>query len=262
MKKKLNVLIGMVVLTAATSASADITLYRGEGFRGSAVRFDSSVRNLQSTPLASSARAIVIDSGAWQVCDRPDYEGRCVIVRAGSYDSTRSMGLDGIVSARAAVTTHVQYREIPPPMVQPNYYYYQRPPEPLYEAPVLSVRAILGPPEQRCWVERERVVDREPPSGKRALAGAIIGGILGHQLSDGKGAGTAGGAIAGAAIGANVGRDAEVYDRDVQHCEQLPPGPPDHWDVTYEFRGARHHVQMSEPPGRTITVNDEGVPRG
>src|SRR5678815_4021158 len=155
MRKKLNVLIGVVALTAATSASADITLYRGEGFRGSAVRFDRSVRNLHSTPFASSAWAIVIDSGAWQVCDRPDFEGNCVIVRAGSYDSTRPMGLDGIVSAREAVTTHVQYREIPPPMAQPNYDYYQRPPEPVYEAPVRSVRAILGPPEQRCWVERE-----------------------------------------------------------------------------------------------------------
>ena len=36
MMNKLNVLLGVVALAAATRASADITLYRGEGFRGHA----------------------------------------------------------------------------------------------------------------------------------------------------------------------------------------------------------------------------------
>ena len=262
MKRKLYILIGVVALLTATRASADITMYRGEGFRGRAERFGSSVRSLQETSFATRAEAVVIDRGAWQVCDGPNFSGTCVVLREGSYDSISSMGLEqGVVSARAAAG-RTEYREIPPPMAEPTYEYRQRPPEPIFEARVLSVRAVVGPPEQRCWVERERVVDREPPSGKGAIAGAIIGGILGHELSHGKGGATAGGAVAGAAIGANVGRDAEVYDTDVQHCANVPPGPPDYWDVTYEFRGYTHRVQMSAPPGPTIMVNGEGVPRG
>jgi uncharacterized protein YcfJ len=36
----------------------------------------------------------------------------------------------------------------------------------------------------------------------------------------------------------------------------------DYWDVTYEFRGDEHRVQLSAPPGRTVTVNAQGEPRG
>ena len=32
----------------------------------------------------------------------------------------------------------------------------------VFEADVTSVRAVVGPPEQRCWVERQDVVDRHP----------------------------------------------------------------------------------------------------
>ena len=38
-------------------------------------------------------------------------------------------------------------------------------------------------------------------------------------------------------------------------------GPPDHWDVTYDFRGIEHRLQMSAPPGPTIAVNGNGEPR-
>jgi uncharacterized protein YcfJ len=37
---------------------------------------------------------------------------------------------------------------------------------------------------------------------------------------------------------------------------------PDFWDVGYTFRGQEHHVQMTAPPGATVTVNRQGEPRG
>ena len=39
-------------------------------------------------------------------------------------------------------------------------------------------------------------------------------------------------------------------------------GRPEFWDVTYRFRGTDRYVQMARPPGRTITVNSQGEPRG
>ena len=98
-----------------------------------------------------------------------------------------------------------------------------------------------------------------------AIAGAIIGGILGHQVGGGRGrdVATAGGAVAGAAIGANVGRGDQSYGQDVQRCENVQGQmTPDYWDVTYNFRGVEHRVQMSGPPGPTLTVDDNGDPRG
>jgi uncharacterized protein YcfJ len=150
----------------------------------------------------------------------------------------------------------------------PAYDYRQPPAERLYEVPVRSVRAVVGPPEQRCWVERQQVTEQrsDGPNVPGAIVGAVIGGVLGHQIGSGLGrdVATAGGAVAGAAIGANVGRGAEqVYNQDVQRCVNVQNrARPEYWDITYDFRGVVHRVQMSAPPGRTITVNGSGEPRG
>ena len=147
----------------------------------------------------------------------------------------------------------------------PNYV--RDPDQRLYEVPVTSVRAVVGPPEQRCWIEREQVVNdnRGGPNVGGAIAGAVIGGVLGHQIGSGRGndIATAGGAVAGAAIGANVDRGGQaVYGRDVQRCASAPrDARPDYWEVTYNFRGLEHRVQLSAPPGPTITVDREGEPR-
>jgi hypothetical protein len=50
-------------------------------------------------------------------------------------------------------------------------------------------------------------------------------------------------------------------EREIQRCENVTNAAPDYWDVTYWFRGVEHHAQMTTPPGQTITVNGEGVPR-
>jgi len=48
----------------------------------------------------------------------------------------------------------------------------------------------------------------------------------------------------------------------VQRCTNTPSATrPDYWDVTYNFRGQDHRVQMTTAPGPTVTVNDQGEPR-
>ena len=99
------------------------------------------------------------------------------------------------------------------------YDYRRRDQERLYEANVTSVRAVVGTPEQRCWVEREQVPQTQSNVNvPGAIAGAVIGGILGHQVGGGTGKdlATAGGAVAGAAIGANVGRDSGAAGADAE----------------------------------------------
>lgn len=143
------------------------------------------------------------------------------------------------------------------------YDYRRRPDEALYEAPVTSVRAVVGPPQQRCWVERQ-VVDAGPAgiNVPGAVVGGVVGGILGHQIGSGRGQdwATGIGAATGAVIGANV--PAPVYTQDVQRCATVSSAAGlDYWDVTYDFRGYEHHVQTTSPPGRTILVNAQGEPR-
>jgi uncharacterized protein YcfJ len=144
--------------------------------------------------------------------------------------------------------------------------YTRRPGETLYEAPVTSVRAVVGPPQQRCWVERQ-VVDNGTGgiNVPGAIVGGVVGGILGHQIGGGRGQdlATGIGAVGGAAVGANAGREPGTsYTQDVQRCENIASaGSVDYWDVTYTFRGYEHHVQTTSPPGRTILVNAQGEPR-
>ena len=155
----------------------------------------------------------------------------------------------------------------PRPVAPTPVYAYATPPERYYTVTVLSVRAVIGAPEQRCWVERREIVEPadDGPNVPGAIVGAVIGGVLGHQVGGGRGrdVATAGGAVAGAAIGANVGRgSATTYSQDVQRCENVArQARPEYWDVTYRFRGVQHRVQLTSPPGSTITVDENGAPR-
>jgi len=145
------------------------------------------------------------------------------------------------------------------------YDYRRRQNEAVYEAPVTSVRAVVGPPQQRCWIERQAVDGTAGINVPGAVVGGVIGGVLGHQIGSGRGQdlATGIGVVGGAAVGANVGRDAgAVYTQDVQRCETVSTAAPlDYWDVTYNFQGYEHHVQTTSPPGRTIWVNAQGEPR-
>jgi uncharacterized protein YcfJ len=54
----------------------------------------------------------------------------------------------------------------------------------------------------------------------------------------------------------------QMGTRDVQRCENQPnQAKPAYWDVTYNFRGQEHQVQMTSAPGATVRVNEQGEPR-
>jgi uncharacterized protein YcfJ len=267
MNKLTRSLIGTALLAAGAQAMADITFYEREDFRGRAFTIQGGQNDFRRAGFNNDASSVVVDRGRWEVCEEAGYRGRCVVLREGNYDSLRRMGLNNEVSSARRVGRNVRADYYTPePMDQPPYQYRRRASERIYEAPVTSVRAVMGRPENRCWVEREQVDrDRGKPNVAGGIIGGVIGGILGHQIGSGTGQdiATAGGAVAGAAVGANVGRGGgSSYDRDVRRCETVQSGTPDYWDVTYRYRGVEHRVQMSSPPGSTISVNNRGEPRG
>lgn len=268
--KRRSMAIGALLLAAAAqAAAAEITFYENRDFRGRAFSTEGPVADLSRRGFNDRASSVVVESGRWEVCEDARYGGQCTVLRRGNYDSLERMGLNNeISSVRPIERGAMRGRQEREPMYEPAYEYRRRPEERLYEAPVTSVRAVVGPPEQQCWIDREQVTEesRSKPNVGGAIAGAIIGGILGHQIGSGRGndVATAGGAIAGGAVGANVGRggpSTTTYDRDVRRCENVVSRDPQYWDVTYQYRGVEHHVQMSSPPGRTIVVNSDGVPR-
>jgi len=253
-----------VGLAVAAPAVAQVTFYEGEDFHGQAFTTNQAIADFDRDGFNGHVSSAVVDSGFWQLCEHAHFQGRCVVLRPGSYPSLAEAQLDRRIASVQPVTWDARYEnEAPAPLAAPTYTYRQRPNEALYQAQVTSVHAVMGPPDQRCWVEREQVPGSSAPNIGGAIIGGIIGGVLGHQIGAGVGrdVATAGGAVAGAAVGANVNRPPA--EQDGQRCRTLPSQAPAFWDVAYNFDGVEHHVQMTAPPpGPTITVNGAGEPRG
>jgi uncharacterized protein YcfJ len=268
MQALLKTALAGATLVMATHAAAQVVFYEREGFEGRSFSTEQAVGNLQRSGFSDRASSVVVLQNRWEVCENARFSGRCVVLRPGRYPSLAALGLNDRVSSVRTVQRDARVdddRYAPPPPM-PVYDNHRRKNERLFQADITSVRAVLGTPQQRCWVEREQVgQDRSQPNVPGALVGAVIGGILGHQVGGGTGRdiATVGGVVAGGVVGSNVGNAvSNSHTRDVQRCENAPAqGRPDYWDVTYNFRGQEHHVQMTTPPGATVTVNRRGEPR-
>jgi uncharacterized protein YcfJ len=246
---------------ALPAVAAQVTFYQQENFGGQSFTTEQGVQNFQTQNFNDRASSVLVTGGQWEVCEDARFGGRCAILREGRYPSLAAVGLNDRISSTRLVSN-----ETPNAAMAPDYR--QRNNERLFEANVTSERAVIGTPEQRCWVEKEQIAQSQTNANvPAAIAGALIGGILGHQVGGGTGKdlATVGGAIAGAAIGNNVGRSGsteQAATRDVQRCENVSgQARPQYWDVTYNFRGVNHRVQMTSPPGATVTVNEQGEPR-
>jgi uncharacterized protein YcfJ len=256
------------LVALAAQASAQVIFYENADFQGRSFTAEQAVDNFQRYGFNDRASSVVVLNKLWEVCQDANYGGECVALRPGRYPSLAAMGLNDRVSSvrimdtrRANRRDEVRYAPEPTPVYDNR----RRPGERLYEANVTAVRAVMGPPQQRCWVEHSPAT-RGNNGVPGAVVGALIGGVLGHQVGGGSGRdlATMGGAVAGAAVGANVGRRSGNGQaaQDVQRCAEAPnSGPPSYWDVNYQFRGRAHRIQMANQPGPTITVNRQGEPR-
>jgi uncharacterized protein YcfJ len=247
----------------AAAGPARVIFYEGEGFGGRSFTTQGEVPDFSRAGFNDRASSVEV-FGAWfEVCQGGGFTGPCAVLRPGKYPSLASVGLNNRISS-----ARVLGRDGPAADNRPGALYdpRRRDNEALFEANVTAVRAVVGAPEQRCWVDRDQVaVEPSRSNLPGTIIGAVIGGILGHQVGNGRGRdlATVGGAVAGGAIGASVGRDGQpTQTQDVQRCTTVPSQVrADLWDVTYIFRGQEHRVQMTSPPGATIIVNRDGEPR-
>ena len=249
---------------AVVPVAAQITFYENEGLSGQSFTTERQVENFNRFGFNDRASSVVVVGERWEVCDDVQFRGQCVVLRQGNYPSLRAMGLNDRVSSVRMLdhNERIDDRRYAPALVAAPDFRPQRD-ERLFEANVTSVRAVMGSPEQRCWVEPGQVAqgNQNVPG---AIAGALLGGILGHQVGGGRGKdlATVGGVIAGAALGSQVnGGSAPAAAQDVRRCENVPNQKPQYWDVSYNFRGQDHRVQMTTQPGQTVTVNAQGEPR-
>jgi uncharacterized protein YcfJ len=261
--KRILAALGLGALAFAPGALAQVTFYQYENFRGQPFSANFDIVNFDHYAYNDRASSVIIDRGQWQICEDANFQGRCVVLKKGQYPSLAAFGLNSSVSSLRRVKGGPPPAPPVAPPSGPAYPYYQQYGETLYQANVVAVRAVVGPPEQRCWTEQQYVQQTQPNVGG-AVIGGILGGVLGHQIGSGRGndVATAVGAVGGAALGANVNRGSGGYTQNVQKCQAVPGSEKvEYWDVTYVFRGVTHRAQLSFAPGATINVNGRGEPR-
>ena len=275
MQKKVKFSLVAIGWSLVLPALAQVTFYEREGFGLRSFSTARAVSSLESSGFNDHGSSVVVQNDGWEVCEVARFNGRFLVLRQGRYASMSAMGLNDRISSVRQVSRNMRVEEdryAPPPHRLPNDVadYRPRQNERPFEADAVAVHAVVGTPEQRCWVERQQAQaqpERGPANVGGAVIGGVLGGILGHQIGGGfgKDLATIGGVAACAAVGANVGRDNQgnrVTTRDVQRCSTTPVSSrPEYWDVTYNFRDVDHRVQMMSAPGPTITVNRDGVPR-
>ena len=267
MKNSIKTLSAVAALCLSSLASGQITFYEHDGYLGRTFAASNQVDSFVRYGFNDRASSVIVDRGRWEVCEDTFFTGRCVVLRAGSYESLSSLGLNNRISSVRPVRGNREYSNAVNPSTTPVYEYRRRPSERIREAPVTSVRAVMGAATERCWTESQPVRgERTDRNVGGAVLGALLGGVLGHQVGGGTGKdiATVGGAIAGGVIGSNVGRernDNNYSTREVRRCENTSSSTPAYYDVAYNWRGVEHHAQMSNAPGPTIQVNAKGEPR-
>lgn len=250
------------------AAVAQITFFEQANFQGRTFTTARQVRNFERFGFNDRASSVEVLGERWEVCEGAGFRDHCVVLRPGRYASLAAMGLNDRVSSVRAVarTAHIEdSRYAPEPVVvRDGRDYRRRNSERLFQADVTSVRAVVATPEQRCWVEPGQVQPQRGANIPGAVVGAVLGGILGHQIG-GRGTSqdvaTVGGAAAGGYLGSKVTIGQQAQSQPVQRCENVQSAVPTYYDVTYNFRGTEHRVQMTNAPGPTVTVNDRGEPR-
>jgi hypothetical protein len=137
-----------VLLLAGTAAAAQLTLYEDSGYRGKSFSIDRPFNDLTAGNFNDRASSVVVE-GRWEVCEGPNFSGRCVLLRPGSYYSLSDLGMDKMISS-ARPARETAYAEPPPPPGPPIVLA-----QGVFSVPVATVREIPGATKQRCWYERE-----------------------------------------------------------------------------------------------------------
>ena len=241
MGRTLKNVLTIIAIAMGAQASAQVIFYENEGYTGRSFNTQRQVANLQEFGFNDRASSVAVLRDLWEVCEDARYRGRCAVLRPGRYPSLSAMGLNNSASSVRAVNrnTRIHSDRYAPP-TEPIYDNHRRQNERVYEANVTTLHAVVGPPDRRCWIEREQAIqERGDHSIPAAMVGALIGGVLSHQIGK-----------------------RQPLDRTVEKCTTGPSrGVPRYWDVTYTFRGIEHHIQTAIPPGATVTVNRRGEPR-
>ena len=101
MKTLFKTSLALAVLTLAAQASAQVTFYPLEGFRGPATVFTRDFGDILRQGYTADTSSVIVEGGIWEVCDDSGFRGQCMLLKPGRYPTLASTGLEvSIASAR------------------------------------------------------------------------------------------------------------------------------------------------------------------
>lgn len=85
---------GQLVCVRSWTPSWRVSLYLNKNYRGAGRTFTNDVPDLARYGFANSVSSAYVRSGAWQLCSRPYYSGRCVTLRSAAAPNLARMGIN------------------------------------------------------------------------------------------------------------------------------------------------------------------------
>ena len=110
MKRSALLLVALVVAVAAASARASgdqkptMTLYMLAPYEGPSLQLLLPATNLNNLGFGGKAVSFTIESGRWQICTQPDFQGRCVTLGPGKYPPSYGGGFARLILSARPVT--------------------------------------------------------------------------------------------------------------------------------------------------------------
>jgi len=83
-----------------TAQAAQITLFKQPNFTGEAMTLHTDNTDLAGASFQDQVSSIVVQSGRWQVCTQPNFQGNCSVLEPGRYASLDQSLNHRIESAR------------------------------------------------------------------------------------------------------------------------------------------------------------------
>jgi uncharacterized protein (UPF0179 family) len=89
---------------------AQVAFFEGEGFQGRTFTTGQAVGNFERFGFNDRASSAVVFGDRWEVCEDPQFNGRCVVLSPGRYPSLTAMGLNNRISSVRDVSSNAANR--------------------------------------------------------------------------------------------------------------------------------------------------------
>ena len=99
-------LLGLAAVAVSSQATAQVTFYENNDFQGRSFSTGERVANFRDASFNDRASSVIVLSRRWEVCEHAQFDGRCVVLRPGRYQSTTTTPPATVPDPRRSALRH------------------------------------------------------------------------------------------------------------------------------------------------------------